>query len=235
MSSKKENYWIPLADLMTVLMVIFMFMAISYMITLKKKQKEKDSIIEDFQNSKIELLKELRREFNEDFKSSKWNAKLDSNSLSIRFVNEKILFDYNESVLKEDFKNILSDFFPRYLRIILQPKYKDKIAEVRIEGHTSAEGDYIYNLELSQSRTRNVMAYLLKIPFYESLNSLDKNRLQYWLTANGLSFGRQLDKNGNEIYKSEMQADPISCRRVEFRIVTTSDELINKAVKELNK
>ena len=148
MSSKKDSYWIPLADLMTVLMVIFLFMSISYMIVIKKKQAQNDKIMQDFQNSKIELLSELRKEFNEDFKESKWNAVLDSNDLSIKFVDERILFDYNKSEIKSEFKLILSDFLPRYLKIILQKKYTDRIGEVRIEGHTSTEGGYIYNLNL---------------------------------------------------------------------------------------
>ncbi len=129
MAGKKESYWIPLADLMTVLMVIFLFMAISYMIVIKNKQKDKDTIIKDFQAAKVELLKELQVQFNEDFKTTKWNAVLDSNNLSIRFVDERILFDYNKSELKEDFKKILADFLPRYLQIILKEKYADKIAE----------------------------------------------------------------------------------------------------------
>jgi outer membrane protein OmpA-like peptidoglycan-associated protein len=234
MAGKNESYWIPLADLMTVLMVIFLFMAISYMVVIKNKQKDKDSIIKDFQASRVELLQELRFEFNEDFKASKWNAVLDSNNLSIRFVNERILFDYNKSELKEDFKVILNDFLPRYLHIILKEKYADKIAEVRIEGHTSAEGDYIYNLQLSQDRTRNVMRFLLSSEFFETIRKEDKERLLYLLTANGLSFGRQLDKAGKEIYKFGDNADPVACRRVEFRIVTASDELIKRAVKKLS-
>ncbi|MCK9402875.1 MAG: hypothetical protein M0Q26_05715 [Chitinophagaceae bacterium] len=32
MPTKKDSHWIPLADLMTVLMIIFLFMAISYII-----------------------------------------------------------------------------------------------------------------------------------------------------------------------------------------------------------
>lgn len=235
MSGKKENFWVPLADLMTVLMVIFLFMAISYMIVLKKKQKEKDVMIEDFQKSKVELLTELREQFNEDFKATKWNAVLDSSNLSIRFVDERILFDYNQSELKDDFKIILSDFLPRYLNIVLKPKYKDKIAEVRIEGHTSAEGGYIYNLNLSQDRTRNVMAYLFATPYYFQLTKDSKDRLKYWLTANGLSYGRQLDKFGQETSDSGLPADPVKCRRVEFRIVTTSEELVKKAVQNLSR
>jgi outer membrane protein OmpA-like peptidoglycan-associated protein len=235
MSSKKDSYWIPLADLMTVLMVIFLFMSISYMIVIKKKQAQNDKIMQDFQNSKIELLSELRKEFNEDFKESKWNAVLDSNDLSIKFVDERILFDYNKSEIKSEFKLILSDFLPRYLKIILQKKYTDRIGEVRIEGHTSTEGGYIYNLKLSQERTRNVMEFLLGLDFYKNLNDQEKKRLQYWITANGLSYGRSLDRSGQQTYKTNDTADNIKCRRVEFRIVTTSDELIRKAIININK
>jgi len=235
MSSKKDSYWIPLADLMTVLMVIFLFMSVSYMIVIKKKQSEKDKIIKDFENSKIELLSELRQEFNEDFKQTKWNAVLDSNDLSIKFVDERILFDYNKSEIKEEFKVILSDFLPRYLKIILQKKYTDKIGEVRIEGHTSTEGGYIYNLKLSQDRTRNVLEFLLGLDYYKSLDILEKKRLEYLLTANGLSYGRSLDKNGQLTYRSNDSVDNVKCRRVEFRIVTTSDELIKKTILKMEK
>ena len=233
MATKKDNYWIPLADLMTVLMVIFLFMAISYMVVIKKKQVEKDKIIQDFQDSKSELLEELRKQFNEDFKATNWNAVLDSNDLSIRFVNEKILFDFNKSEIKGEFKDILKAFFPRYFNILLQDKYIDKIAEVRIEGHTSPEGDYIFNLKLSQDRTRNVMEFLLELDYYKALSLDKRKRLQYWLTANGLSFGRTLDNTGSPTYKTHNLPDNNKCRRVEFRIVTTSDDLIKQAIKKM--
>jgi outer membrane protein OmpA-like peptidoglycan-associated protein len=233
MSSKKDNYWVPLADLMTVLMVFFLFMAISYMVIIKKKQAEKDKIIQDFQDSRVELLDELRKEFQEDFKKSKWNAVLDTTDLSIKFVDERILFDYDKSDLKEEFRNILSDFFPRYLRIILQKKYLNKISEVRVEGHTSSEGDYIYNLQLSQDRTRKVVEFLRYLPSYQSLAAVEKSRLQHWLTANGLSYGRTLDKNGTLTSISMLAPDETKCRRVEFRIVTTSDELIKTAIQKM--
>ena len=235
MSAKKDSFWIPLADLMTVLMVIFLFMSLSYMIGLKKRQVEKDHMIQEFQNSKVDLLQELKKEFKDDFQQTKWNAILDSTNLSIRFVDEKILFDYNKADIKDEFKTILSEFFPRYLKIILQKKYADKISEVRIEGHTSTEGGYIYNLKLSQDRTRNVMEYLMNLDGYKNLDTMEKKRLEYLLTANGLSYGRSLDKNGKYTYNSNDSADNTKCRRVEFRILTTSDDLIKKAINDINK
>lgn len=82
--TKKESHWIPLADLMTVLMVIFLFMAISYMALVEKKQKEQNEIFRDYEESKISLYNELNDAFKKDF--SKWNLKLDKD-LSIKFIN----------------------------------------------------------------------------------------------------------------------------------------------------
>jgi outer membrane protein OmpA-like peptidoglycan-associated protein len=235
MKSKKDNYWIVLADLMTVLMVIFLFIAVTYMVIKRQDEKKRDKMITDYQTSKIALLQELNAEFKDDFIKTKWNAVLDSSDLSIKFIDEKILFDNNKSDLKPEFKNILSDFFPRYLKIIMKPKYIDKIAEVRVEGHTSPIGEYIHNLELSQDRTRNVVAYLRTLDYYQNQKSEEKERLQYWLTANGLSYGRTLDKNGNLTHKNKLPPDNEKCRRVEFKIVTKTDELINEQIEQLNK
>jgi len=232
---QKDNYWIPLSDLMTVLMVIFLFISISYMMYVRNKQAEKDKLFKDFEKTKVELLKELQTEFKDDFKKDKWDAIIDSADLSIKFVNERVLFDYNQSVLKSEFETVLSNFFPRYLEIILKPQYRDKIAEVRIEGHTDIQGDYIYNVELSQNRTRNVMDFLLNSIYYSKLENSERERLKFWLTANGLSFGRTLDKDGNLTAKSHKAPDNDKCRRVEFKIVTTSEELVRDALKQMSK
>lgn len=235
MKAKQDNYWIVLADLMTVLMVMFLFIAVSYMIIITEDKEKVDKMVTDYKDSKIALLKELNTEFKDDFKKTKWNAVLDSTDLSIKFIDEKILFDNDKSDLKPEFKNILSDFFPRYLKIIMKPKYIDKIAEVRVEGHTSPIGEYIHNLELSQDRTRNVVAYLRTLKYYQNQIPKEKERLQYWLTANGLSYGRTLDKNGNLTHKNKLPPDYEKCRRVEFKIVTKTDELINEQIEQLNK
>lgn len=230
---KKDNYWIPLADLMTVLMVIFLFISISYMLDIKSKQAEKDKLFEDFKKTKLDLLKELQTEFKDDFRKDKWDAILDTADLSIKFINEKVLFEYDKSELKPEFQNILTSFFPRYLEIILKPEYRDRIAEVRIEGHTDIQGDYIYNIELSQDRTRNVLKYLLYLPAYQKLNKEEQDRLRFWLTANGLSFGRTLDDKGNLTAFSKQKPDNLKSRRVEFKIVTTSDKLVQEALKQI--
>lgn len=236
--TKKESHWIPLADLMTVLMVIFLFMSISYMALVEKRQKEQNQIFKDYEESKVALYNELNEAFKNDF--ARWDLKLD-NDLSIKFTNPQVLFGTGSSEITSHFQTILSDFLPKYLTVVLQRKYKDKIAEIRIEGHTDTKpigisGDpYIDNMKLSQDRGRNVLAFLRRQNCFINLAATEKERLQFWLTANGLSYGRTVDKEYKLTFDSKLPIDDEKSRRVEFRIVTTSEAIINEALKNIEK
>ncbi len=234
--TKKESHWIPLADLMTVLMVIFLFMSISYMALVEKRQKQQNQIFKDYEESKVALYNELKETFKNDF--SKWNLKLD-NDLSIKFTNPQVLFVTGSSDITPYFQTILTAFLPKYLSVVLQDKYKDKIAEIRIEGHTDTKpigftnDPYIDNMKLSQDRARNVLAFLRTLSCFIDLQQKDKERLQYWLTSNGLSYGRSVDKEYKITFDSKQPIDNDKSRRVEFRIVTTSEAIINEALKKI--
>lgn len=236
-TSKKETHWIPLADLMTVLMVIFLFMSLSYMALVQKRQKQQNQIFKDYEESKVSLYNELNEAFKNDF--AKWHLKLD-NDLSIKFTNPQVLFGTGSSDITSYFQNILTEFLPKYLAVVLQEKYKNKIAEIRIEGHTDTKpiglsGDpYIDNMKLSQDRGRNVLAFLRTQNSFINLQPTEKERLQYWLTANGLSYGRTVDKDYKISFDSKQPIDNDKSRRVEFRIVTTSEAIINEALKNIN-
>ncbi len=235
--TKKESHWIPLADLMTVLMVIFLFMSISYMALVEKRQKQQNQIFKDYEESKVTLYNELKEAFKNDF--DKWNLKLD-NDLSIKFTNPQVLFPTGKSEITPYFQTVLFEFLPKYLSVVLQDKYKDKIAEIRMEGHTDTKpigltGDpYIDNMKLSQDRGRNVLAFLRIQECFSSLKKDEKERLQYWLTANGISYGRTVDKDYKLTFESNQEIDNDKSRRVEFRIVTTSEAIINEALKNID-
>ena len=102
------------------------------MVVVQKKQKDQNKLFKDYEESKNNLYNELNNTFKNDF--AKWNLKLD-NDLSIKFTKPKVLFGAGSSDITDNFKNILSEFLPKYLNVVLQDKYKDKIAEIRIEGH----------------------------------------------------------------------------------------------------
>ncbi len=236
--SKKESFWIPYADLMTVLMVIFLFISLAYMGLVQFQKKEQDKIFEEYKLTKENLLKELQQTFEQDKK--RWNLELDDD-LSIKFTNPQVLFDEGKSDVTPTFQNILKEFLPKYLSVVMQDKYKDKIAEIRIEGHTNTKpinktnDPYIDNMELSQNRARNVLGFLRQQDCFIQLETSKKERLQYWLTANGLSYGRTIDTNSNLTFNSNTAIDPNKSRRVEFRIVTTSEILVEKVIEQLNK
>ena len=152
---------------------------------------------------------------------------MDQETLSVRFKGPRVLFIQGKAEVRQRFKDILDDFFPRYIQILRRPKYMDDIAEIRIEGHTSSEWSkqvsveeaYILNMELSQDRTRSVLEYVLQIP------GISENR--YWikqhLTANGLSSSKLISKDGIE--------DKEESRRVEFRLRTNAEKRIVEIIK----
>ena len=236
MSSKKENFWIPYADLMTVLLIIFLFISLAYMGLVQFQKREQDKIFEEYKLTKENLYKELEQAFKSDF--TKWNLELDKD-LSIKFTNPEVLFPSGKSEITPKFQQILSEFFPKYLKVILQEKYQDKIAEIRIEGHTDnrpineTDDAYIDNIKLSQDRSRKVLQFLRGLNYYSTLTGKQEELLRFWLTANGLSFGRTLDKNKELTILSKQPIDNERSRRVEFRLVTTSDRLVEKVIQQM--
>jgi outer membrane protein OmpA-like peptidoglycan-associated protein len=234
-----EGNWISFSDIMTGLMVIFMFIAISYIVEVQKKQQERDLIFEEFKATKEMLYAELEKEFRDDFRE--WKVELDKD-LSIKFANPEVLFESGKSEIRPNFEQILNEFLPRYFSILLQSKYEKKIAEIRIEGHTDVvpatqfDADpYIGNVKLSQLRSAEVLKYFRQMPYYEQLSDSTEQKLQFWITANGLSYGRTLDSEKQLTAITGKSINNEFSRRVEFRIITTSESLIERVLKEIGK
>ena len=221
--SAEETHWIPLSDLMTGLMVIFLLIAVTYMIRVEAEAGRVKEVAVAYSEIKDALYDDLNREFKGDLQN--WKAQLIKDDLSIRFTEPDVLFAEGSSDLKPEFRAILSDFFPRYVRILTSPKYRDAISEVRIEGHTSSdwtgvtkpEDAYLRNMELSQARTRSALAFALGLP---EVNDRERWLRQY-VTANGLS-------SSHPVFDASGAEDPARSRRVEFRVRTDAETRIAK-------
>jgi outer membrane protein OmpA-like peptidoglycan-associated protein len=210
--------WISISDMMAGLMMVFLFIAVLFMSEVQKEQKAIKEIAESYQNIQQQLFKDLSEEFKQDLKV--WDAEILSDN-TIRFKSPEILFDTNSSDLKALFIAVLDDFFPRYLDILTNNKYKKQIKEIRVEGHTSSiwnnttrEQSYINNMSLSQNRAKSVLAYSYNIT--NSANN--KIFLENVFRANGMSFSNLIKNNGEE----DIQAS----QRVEFRVITKAEEKI---------
>lgn len=228
----KPNVWLSVSDLMTGLMVIFLFVAIAYISRVQKNQ----SVLTDYVETKNEMHQKLVQEFAAD--TVKWQMTI-GKDLTMKFKNPTVLFATGSYELTPDFKAILDEFLPRYFNILLNDSLSNKIQEVRIEGHTddvpipSYDPDpYIANAMLSQQRALSVIRYFRNMPAYQNYSPEQQQQLEFWLTANGLSYGKALDSDGLYTLKSGKPIDKSLSRRVEFRIVTTGDEVLENFVKK---
>lgn len=220
----QEAHWLSVADLMAGLMMVFMFIAIALM---RNAMLERDQIREiavAYQDTQVAIYEALRDEFDDDL--DKWNASIDED-LAFRFKSPEVLFGMGSAETRPRFKEILDNFFPRYLDIL--KRFRNSIDEVRIEGHTSSVWNsrvsdtqaYFLNMQLSQGRTRSVLEYVYRMPEI----SEDQRWVKRQFAAVGFSSARPvLGPDGEE--------DRARSRRVTFRVITNAEIQIRKILEE---
>ncbi len=219
MDNDNEEYWIPLADVMTGLMLVFMLIAVAFMLKANYRETKMRKELEQTQRktslyelNRQGIAKSLESEFGA--KLSAWHASFESTDLVIKFNSPEVIFDVGKDELKPDFKKILNDFFPQYLKII--ELNKNRIASVSVDGYASSfwgrkvsdEDAYFLNMHLSQQRAGNVLYYLHEITKDPSMRQFLRNNF----TANGYSSSHLVTNlDGSEDY--------IQSQRVEFKII----------------
>lgn len=221
MEQSKQAYWIPLADLMTGLMMIFMLITAVY---IQYVERTTTLVLDEFKDVKSNMQLALQSEFKESFKQ--WDAEL-LGDMTIRFNNPNVQFGVQSAELKPEFQSILRDFFPRYMKIIRSEKFKKSIKEIRIEGHTSKfwkdttpSEAYFLNMGLSQERTRSTLKFIMLLPEFRD----DEEWFRQHITANGLSSSQPRIKNPSSIKEDELN------QRVVFRIVTNASDRIDQLI-----
>jgi outer membrane protein OmpA-like peptidoglycan-associated protein len=228
----KQNVWMSVSDLMTGLMIIFLFIAIAYISRVKKNQ----NVLTDYVETRTELHDKLVEKFKGD--TARWQMAI-GKDLSMRFNNPNVLFKTGSADLEPKFKEILDEFLPKYFDILIKDSLRSKIKEIRIEGHTDTKpapqfdpDPYIANTILSQRRALSVLRYFRSMPAIQKYSIEDRSLIEFWLTANGLSYGKSLDSKGNYSFESQNNIDMDKSRRVEFRIVTSGEEVLENFVKK---
>jgi outer membrane protein OmpA-like peptidoglycan-associated protein len=221
LDSENEDYWIPLADIMTGLMLIFLLIAVSYMLKvhqeeakLQQQYARSNAIVLNNLVVKKQLYNSLKDEFSDDLED--WQASIESQDLAIRFNAPGVLFDTGAANLKPAFTQILDDFFPRYLSLLQDPQYESSIAAIHIDGYTSSiwsdnteqSQAYFLNMQLSQQRTMSVLKYL----YYMNTDATIQQYLRDHFTANGLA-------SSHLIFNEDGSENPLKSQRVEFKIL----------------
>lgn len=222
-----SDQWISISDMMTGLMIIFMFIALNYILQFM-----------EYKFIEKEIYNSLELEFREEIKKGIIKLGPDG-SVSFNQKRDAQIFPSGEIALTDDFKKILNQFLPRYINILSNPEYIDNIKEIRIEGHTDTiplgpsikhkgYDNYENNLFLSSGRAINVLKYIRSSDAYLSLDDATKKKLEFLFTANGLSYSKTLNKQGEYAYINGGEISNCASRRVEFRVITSNDKMVKQ-------
>ena len=178
---------------------------------LKDQQAQIDQII----GVKVDVIEALKNEF------SKNNINVDIDAQTGALTLEaSVMFDYDQAELTDAGKQALEQILPIYCKVLLQDDYMKYLAEIIIDGYTDTDGDYSYNLQLSQQRSLAVAQYLLDIQG-NFLDATQSQNLEKYLTVNGHSMANPvLDANGN--------VDKDASRRVEVKFRLKDEEMIDE-------
>lgn len=178
---------------------------------LENQQAQIDQII----GVKADVIEALKKEFSKN----DINVDIDTRTGALT-LESSVLFNYDEAELTEEGKQALGQILPIYCKVLLQKDYMKYLAEIIIDGYTDTDGDYSYNLYLSQQRSLAVAQYLLAIQG-DFLNADQSQSLQDYLTVNGHSMA-------NPILDATGKVDKDASRRVEVKFRLKDEEMINE-------
>ena len=177
--------------------------------------KDQQALIDQIIGVKADVIEALKNEF------SKNNINVDIDAQTGALTLEaSVMFDYDQAELTDAGKQALEQILPIYCKVLLQDDYMKYLAEIIIDGYTDTDGDYSYNLQLSQQRSLAVAQYLLDIQG-NFLDATQSQNLEKYLTVNGHSMANPvLDANGN--------VDKDASRRVEVKFRLKDEEMIDE-------
>ena len=222
--NSEDSGWLSLSDMMTVLMVLFLIISVTIAVTSTTRLAKMRSVLSYVEKQEEILCQQFADNLREEF--AERDLQIECNPIRVIFTNPNYEFEKNSYELTAEFKSALKIFFPIYLKTVDRWELRDIVDEIRIEGHTDSDGEYIYNMALSQNRARNVLDFAIKLP------ELRKSKAYFeWsrslLTANGLSFSRRLNQNGEIMrfpFKGNENKD--RSRRVEVKLRTSTKEVL---------
>ncbi|PRZ55819.1 outer membrane protein OmpA-like peptidoglycan-associated protein [Paraburkholderia fungorum] len=153
----EKPFWISYADLMTALMVLFLVTMSVTLLAVTKQVSEAERQKAERDREIAELLHRVQVAA----KNAGISVDMDRNVIDF---GDKAHFDKNSSGLKPEQQRLLRTFVPQVLAIARDPLGQKWLKQIVVEGFSSPEGDYLYNLNLSLQRSQRVLCVLLAKP-----------------------------------------------------------------------
>lgn len=207
---KKEqtdnSYWKSYSDMMAGLLLMFILIMTIALATVSEQAER----LREHEEKYTKIIEKIDKELKQEFPDIKTENGV------MKFEQEEIVFEEGESVLLDQSKRFLSDFFPRYLAIVLKEENRPYIESIIIEGHTNTNGTYMENLKLSQDRALAVANYCIN-DNSSVVASSELTELRKLITANGRSFSEL-------IYTEDGKEDKYKSRRVEIKVKLSEEK-----------
>lgn len=190
--------WLSIGDLMSGLVMLFaLLLVVSLLLISEAADRAKAS--------RIVIIQALE----ETLKSAGINANIDQKSGDISIL-DSVLFDSGSYDLKPEGVRFLETFVPIYSRALFSDETTaEQIQFVVIEGHTSAAGEWDYNMELSLKRANSVSQEISQMTF-------DRKG----------AFRKRLLVSGRGEANAEQKYNQASDRKVVFRFQFTGDQFL---------
>jgi outer membrane protein OmpA-like peptidoglycan-associated protein len=218
LEEEDASFWVSFSDVATALLMAFLLVIVILMLSQKQKEAETKKQLEALVGVRESLIAELKQEFKNEFQQVRVDEKTGALELP-----SSILFEYNKSELTPNGRNYLTGFFRKYVGVLLSPKFAKSISQIDIEGHADPDGEYLFNMVLTQERAFSVCKFLFD-PSQSQLTTIQLTQLRPIVSVNGRS-------NVDPLYKDQkgpLQIDAVRSRRVTFKFRLKDDQLIQE-------
>ncbi|MGR3958190.1 chemotaxis protein MotB [Vibrio lentus] len=196
--AEESGVWLSIGDLMSVLLMIFALLLISALVQISE-------VHENSQTTRVVIIKGI----NDALEGAGIEVQANSETGDISIL-DSILFDRNQYRLKSSGKAFLDQFVPIYSDVIFQSKQtSDEVSRIVIEGHSSSEGSFDRNMELSVLRANSVAKYINSMDFAHKLPFFDKAMI-----------------SGRGPIEANQEATDPADRKVKFRFQFKDDEFL---------
>lgn len=188
---EKSSFWPTFTDMISTILMVVMLMLFS-----------SESIAGSVEKN---LAQNVNKSVKETLKENGIPVEVDMNTGQVTF-GEKTMFDIDDYELKQEAKDMLKIFIPKYIETIYKD-YEDNISKIVIKGHTDDIGSYLYNLDLSQKRALSVAKFIVgdEIGDYKYKDKVTKD-----IEAIGRSEAELIKNNDGSVNKD-------ASRRVEIK------------------
>ncbi|MCE2997630.1 MAG: OmpA family protein [Flammeovirgaceae bacterium] len=139
--------------------------------------------------------------------SFKRNVQVDDVTYKID-LGKVVGFDSGSYAIKPESARFLRDYIPVLLQAKNSPEGQKWMRRIVVEGYTDTDGTYLYNLRLSQDRSRSVVCELFAVPTTGEtpLSEAQLRQIQDLFLVGGYSFN------------TSVVQDKAAARKVELKI-----------------